>query len=250
MMGPEALRVPFRLALLMALALFAGELLEIWVFAALPSLPEPIEALLDALLLTAVATPFLYLLLVRPLSLEILRRRKAEEGLRSLNAEFAKLNQELEGRVDQRTAELASANDQLTREIEEKRLALDNVWKSNDLLRMVIESTCDLVMIYDVAAARCSFVNGRVMDLLGYTPESVCAAGTDFLRDTLDPEAYGSLKKLGQLGQEQDEDCSEQLDWRMRGSDGGYRRMAVRALVLRESPGDGATELLLRATGT
>ncbi len=239
---------PLQLALMMALAMAAGEVLEIFVFAALPPLPEGVEALLDALLLTIVATPFLYLLLVRPLSEEIQRRRTAEVELSVLNRKLGELNRNLEQRVEKRTADLAAANARLTKEIDEKRRAVDDAWRSHGFIQTVVESVPYLVMIYDVGARRCAFVNGRVVDLLGYDPEVVCAKGTDFFRETLDHEAYRSLRRLGETTADEGAVGFMPTEWRMKASGGQYRRLEVRASVLRRGPSDRASELLLTAT--
>lgn len=233
---------------MMALAMFAGELLEIFVFAAMPTLPEAVEALFDALLLTVVATPFLYLFLVRPLSQEIQGRRRAEEDLRVLNEKLNEMNRELEQRVEKQTADLVDTSEQLTREMESRRRAADEAWKSHGLMRTVVESVPYLVMIYDVRARRCDFVNSRVVDLLGYTPELVCADGTDFLREVLDEEAYRSLAMLGHdLAEEEDHEAATR-EWRAKTKAGEDRLLEVRATVLRRDSSNTPMELLLTAT--
>jgi len=247
-MTRKTARTPLRLAVMMALAMFAGEMLEIFVFAAMPALPEPVDALLDALLLTVVATPFLYLFLVRPLSQEISRRRRAEEDLTALNEKLNEMNRELEKRVERQTADLVSTSAQLSREMEGRRRAADEAWKSHGLMRTLVESVPYLVMIYDVRSRRCAFVNGRVMDLLGYPPELVSAEGTDFLREILDDAAYRALITAGSDLSDGDGLDAITFEWRAKTKDGEYRSLEVRATVLRRDAGDAPMELLLTAT--
>lgn len=99
-------RSPLRLVLLTALSVFV---IEILVMLALPPLePSLAAAMLDSTLLTLLITPALYLFLLRPLVREIEHREHAEDHLRSLN-------ETLEDRVAERTADLSATNERLRR---------------------------------------------------------------------------------------------------------------------------------------
>jgi PAS domain-containing protein len=239
-MGQVGYKLPVRLAAIIVLSMVTGEFLEILVFAALPPLPEVVETLLDALLLTVVAAPLLFFLLVRPMSTEIRKRRQAE-------AELDELNRDLEHRIEERTVALSASNKRVMEESEQRRYAEDDAWKSRTFIRSVVESAPYLVMIYDVESRRCDYVNGRLTDVLGYSPEAACAGGTDFLLDVMDAESYRSLMTLGQSGTEDENPTATTYEWRMRTSAGEYRRLRVRATLLPNGPGKSPHEILFTA---
>lgn len=104
-----------RLLVIIALAAFTAEALIMLTLRSLvPPLGIGAEAVLDSALLVALLLPALYFFMVRPLELEIAIRQKSEAALQEARAE-------LEGRVQERTAELAQANQTLQVEIAERK---------------------------------------------------------------------------------------------------------------------------------
>jgi PAS domain S-box-containing protein len=69
-------------------------------------------------------------------------RRRAEEALNSAY-------KELEQRVNERTSELASANEQLLIDIAERKKAEEALWKSESILRKVFEAIPDMLAVID-----------------------------------------------------------------------------------------------------
>lgn len=74
--------------LVMIACIFMVELLVMLLFSILPELPDEYAALIDALLLTLLLTPALYLLLLRPLRQQIESRRKTEQELHQTIAQL------------------------------------------------------------------------------------------------------------------------------------------------------------------
>ncbi|HTP64125.1 MAG TPA: GAF domain-containing protein, partial [Geobacteraceae bacterium] len=66
-----------------------------------------------------------------------------EEERRMAGEELRKAHAELEKRVEERTAELARANEQLRIDISERKKAEEALWKSETILRMVFEAIPD-----------------------------------------------------------------------------------------------------------
>ncbi|MBD1936981.1 PAS domain S-box protein [Microcoleus sp. FACHB-68] len=91
--------------------------------------------------------------------------KQAEEALQ-------KVNQALEMRVQERTAELSEANEQLRREIAEKLQVEEALRESEDRFRNLIETTSDWVWEIDENAVY-TYASPKVRDLLGYEPEEV-----------------------------------------------------------------------------
>jgi len=231
---------PLQLFLITALAVYLGEVVVMFLLSVLPALPMVIEAFVDALMLTALATPFLYLFLFRPMVAHIRERRRAEESL-------LKVNEALEHRVADRTAELSSANEQLKREIEERERARADLVKTNKFIQSVIESAPSILLIYDVSTLRCIYVNERIEDLLGYTPEDVCVQGDHFFRGVLGPREYDSFTKLNErIAIGEHGDVKRQL-FSLKHAGGDFRRFSVNLVVLSRTESGDPKEILLSA---
>ena len=225
---------------LTALVVFVGEFLVMLLLARLPSLEVGVEALLDATLTTALVGPFLYLFLFRPMARQIEVRMKAEEQL-------GRANESLERRVEERTAALTRGNELLRLEIEERKQVEEKLWKSNDFVRSVIESAPCVILIYEIDRRRCSYANGRVVDLLGYPPDEVCREDRDFLRHALEDREYSSLLDVGASVVKDADGEIFGGTYRLRKADGDWAGFGVKAVVLSRDRGGVAREILLTA---
>jgi len=107
---------------------------------------------------------------------ERLAREQAEEALR-------KTHTELETRVAKRTAELASANQELRNEITERRRVEASLRESEEKYRTLIENIQDGVFL--IQDLKIQFVNEAFVKMVGYTVDEV--AGMDF-RQLIAPE--------------------------------------------------------------
>ena len=63
-------------------SIFISELLIMFAFSLLPQIPHNIEALLDATLISTLATPFLYFFVFRPMTKHIAKQKEIEDQLR------------------------------------------------------------------------------------------------------------------------------------------------------------------------
>ena len=180
---------PMRLFTIIAATVFLGEVLVMLILAMLPETPMLVEALMDGLMITLFVTPALVLFLIRPMVVHISHRDVAEEKLR-------KLNDALEDRVAERTAELLAANEHLKREIVERKTAERGLSRSADFIEMVLGAAPCILAIYDVNTMKCSFVNDSITSLLGYSPDDVIVKGEKFFREVFSPEDFDSFSEL------------------------------------------------------
>jgi len=95
---------------------------------------------------------------------EIVERQRIEEAL-------AQARDELEERVQARTAEVLAANKKLKKEIAERRRAAKALAESEERYRSLVERTSDGFFIYETASNRFLFVNRKICDLFGYSME-------------------------------------------------------------------------------
>jgi PAS domain S-box-containing protein len=100
-----------------------------------------------------------------------LQRREAEEGL-------IKAHDELEKRVEDRTAELEKANEQLRLEIEERRRAEGAVRESEEKFRTVSEQSPNMIFINK--RGKVVYANKVCEEIMGYKRDEYYASDFDF----------------------------------------------------------------------
>ena len=188
--GDESKRPPSprRLLIVTALAVFLGEFLVMLLLAVLPPMATIVEALADGAMITALAAPFLYLFLFRPMQEHIQVRTKAEQESRTLN-------DRLEALVAERTEDLTQTNRRLSREIEEHRRTADSLRRNNEFIERVVEQAPCLVLTFDVDSQRCSYVNSRVTDLLGYGQDELAVAKDNLIQGLIDARDRSSFRE-------------------------------------------------------
>jgi PAS domain-containing protein len=180
---------PTQLVALTALAIFVAELCIMFLLPLLPPIPVAFEAFLDSMLLTLLATPILYFLLFRPLVLHIDEHGKAEYALRELN-------HSLEERVEQRTADLAKTNKALQIEIQERKATEERIRRTNRFVQRLIESAPCIMTTIDVNTLKSNYVNGRIEEFLGISPEKVAATGGNILDMTVAESSMDEIQRI------------------------------------------------------
>ncbi len=108
---------------------------------------------------------FAWLSVVRMLGRHIDEQRREEKALK-------KDHDELEKRIEARTANLNVANEQLKQEINEHRQADEERFKTKEHLDNIIESSLDCIVVTD-NKGNITRVNKSFMELIGYSEEEI-----------------------------------------------------------------------------
>ncbi|MEO1519659.1 MAG: PAS domain S-box protein, partial [Cyanobacteria bacterium J06633_2] len=124
--------------------------------------------------------------------IQLQERIRAEEEVRSLNHELRALNAALEQRVQERTQELQTANDQLATEIKERAWAMIELEKSEQRFRDLVESTNDLIWEED-SRGIILYMSPQSMDILGYAPDELIGKSCF---DLVVPEQHNLLQAI------------------------------------------------------
>jgi PAS domain S-box-containing protein len=146
-------------------------------------------------------------------------------------AESRRLNEHLERRVADRTLQLEAVNQALRREIAERQRAEEDVRRSEDRLRLVIDTLPALVWSKwpDGSA---DFLNQRFREYTGLSIEE--GLGWGWMMNTFHPEdrAEEEWRAAFAAGKPFEKEA------RLRRADGAYRRFMFRAMPLRDDQGN------------
>ncbi|MEW6635442.1 MAG: PAS domain S-box protein [Actinomycetota bacterium] len=144
---------------------------------------------------------------------DITERRRAEETLR-------RINQELEERVRERTAELEAA--------------VAGLRESEERYAMVVAGSNDGIWDWDIRTGE-MYWNDRLFEMLGLTPGSLTPT-VDTITDLTHPEdrdaVFEGLSAYVERGEERD------LEFRVRDSGGEYRILRARGKIQRDDRGE------------
>ena len=148
-----------------------------------------------------------------------------------LLSEQKRVADELDRSVAQRTAELATANELLRKEVAERRRAEEAVAASERNLRLIVDSIPGLVALL-TSVGEVELVNHQLVEYCGRTLEELKCWGTS---DTVHPEDLPRVAEV--FAQSITSGNSYDFEARIRRFDGAYRWFQVRGLPVRDSAG-------------
>jgi PAS domain S-box-containing protein len=149
---------------------------------------------------------------------------------RRASAEVERLNQDLERHVAERTLELEAVNQALRREIAERQRAEEEVRRSEDHLRLVID-TLPAMVWSKLPDGSADFLNQRFREYTGLSVDE--GLGWGWMTNAFHPEdrAEDEWRAAFAAGEPFDKEA------RLRRADGAYRWFLLRAVPLRDELG-------------
>jgi len=101
---------------------------------------------------------------------DITDQKRAERALRNAH-------DELEKRVEERTAELVLTNEKLRQEIVDRQYAEEALGESEERFRMIFEKSSDGIIVADPETMKFLYVNSAICKILEYTEEELTQMG-------------------------------------------------------------------------
>src|SRR5580658_3565355 len=150
---------------------------------------------------------------------------------RRARAEIQRLNQDLERRVAERTLQLETVNQSLRKEIAERERAEDAVRRSEDQLRLVIDTIPQQIMS-GPNDGTVDFANAQWRSYTGLSQEELQGKGWQRI---VHPDDREPLLKAVEESRAQGKPYEQEV--RRRGADGQYRWFLARGVPLKDSEG-------------
>jgi|GEM_PF-6480723 len=167
---------PARLVATIALSIFISEIVIMSVIEIFDRMPDPVEILLDATLLTLFVSLVLYFLLFKPLLHLVNDCRINEEELKIHKAN-------LEVKISQRTRELEIANINLIMENYEHIKAKKALEDSEERFYRLFEESEDAIVLVSVELFSILDVNPVTENIFGKSKEKIESDGLSYLCD-------------------------------------------------------------------
>ena len=151
-------------------------------------------------------------------------RKRAELALQNLN-------QQLEERIERRTAQLRQTNRQLLEEVREHRRTEAELKQSQHFIQSIADATPNILYVYDLIERRNIYVNREIEILLGYTGQQIQDMGDRLFATIIHPEDLAGFSehylKFDAAG---DNDIIE-IEYRVRDVDGNWHWLVSRDTI-------------------
>jgi PAS domain S-box-containing protein len=168
---------------------------------------------------------------------DITARKNMEEELREHRDHLDLL-------VRERTVELRKVNKELRAEIMRRIQMEKDLMESQRFVQRIADATPNLLYLYDVVENRNVYINPRVQEILGYSPEAIKKAGNFFFQAFGHPEDLNIIESLGdRFGSANDGDIVES-EYRVKNAAGQWRWFHGRSVVFKRTS-DGILKLVL-----
>ena len=168
---------------------------------------------------------------------EIAERTRIEEELRDHRDHLDLI-------VRERTAELRKANKDLRAEVMRRIQMEKDLIESQRFVQRIADATPTLLYLYDVIEDKNIYINERVHDILGYTPEQVKKFGGAFFKTMLHPGDSGVIESIVRRMDDAEEGDIIESEFRLKNCHDEWRWFHSRDVIFKRS-GDERLKLVL-----
>jgi PAS domain S-box-containing protein len=146
--------------------------------------------------------------------------------------------------VRERTAELRKVNKELRAEIMRRIQMEKDLIESQRFVQRIADATPNLLYLYDVVENKNVYINPRIQEILGHSPEDVRRAGTSFFKAFGHPDDLNIIQSLRERFSEASDGDIVESHYRMRNERGEWRWFHSRNVVFKRTS-DGLLKLVL-----
>lgn len=158
--------------------------------------------------------------------------------------EMKKYQHELEERVRERTARLEETNNALEHEVQKRERAQIELEQNQQFIQRIIDTTPNLIYIYDLGRKSILYMNSNTREILGYTEEQLRAMGSDFPKTLVHPDDLGKIKEHYTALALMMDDTISDCDYRLRHADGHWIMLRSRDVIFNRGPDGLGTQVI------
>ncbi|AAR34625.1 PAS domain S-box protein [Geobacter sulfurreducens] len=155
-----------------------------------PGRAPVVDLFTDSLMLLLLIAPFLHRFIFKPMAAQIAQREEAETRLRRYQSN-------LESLVEDRTARLTEAIEELEREIVERKRTEEALLRSEERFRQLFEQTEDAIILFRPGGCRIIDVNPVAERLYGFSKKEFFELGLESLMGPSDLDTF--CRAIGQV---------------------------------------------------
>ncbi|HEY9650590.1 MAG TPA: histidine kinase dimerization/phosphoacceptor domain -containing protein [Coleofasciculaceae cyanobacterium] len=162
--------------------------------------------------------------------IELLARIRSLLRIKQQHEQLQTLLSELEQRVKERTAELQ----QLNKELHQSKLFVEGI----------VNTSPQLLYIYDPITKRNLYVNQQIVEITGYTPEEMQQAGSQLFLDIIHPDDLYLMGTLSERFATIADGEVVKTEYRIKHKNGTWCWIRSREVVFNRTPDGTPTEIL------
>ena len=146
--------------------------------------------------------------------------------------------------VTKQTLNLEIANEELKKEIEERKSLTQKLEESKFFIQRILDTTPNLIYIFDLLEQKNIFANQEITKFLGYSKQNIQALGSNIMEQIIHPEDMPSVLKQHEAMRTIPDNQMCELSYRVKHTDGSWRWLCSRELPFSRSS-DGNVKRIL-----